>query len=129
MAADMNAIQSLLARLEPSEQRDAALGHCSATREKIRSSIAAFQFHDRFQQRLQYVSVGQNGISASIENPYRLYNPAEWHGFQQDIPGRHTMATQIIMFDAIPQGKSIEEALASATNFDGKSAEDDIELF
>lgn len=129
MAADMNAIQSLLVALEPSEQRDAALGHCSATQEKIRSSVVAFQFYDRLQQCLQHVSVGLNGLSAIIENPRRLYNPVEWHGFQEEIRERYTMETEKIMFDAIHQGKSIEEALALATNFDGKSAEDDIELF
>ncbi|MBS4052495.1 MAG: hypothetical protein KGZ69_15040 [Methylomonas sp.] len=129
MVADMNAIQSLLTTLEPSEQRDAVLIHCSATQEKIYSSIVAFQFYDRLQQCLQHVSVGLKGLSDIIETPSRLYNPAEWLGFQEEIRGRYTMETEKIMFDAIHQGKSIEEALALATHIDGKSAEDEIEFF
>ena len=53
MVADMNAIQSLLTTLEPSEQRHAVLIHCSATQVKIYSSIVAFQCYDRLQQGLQ----------------------------------------------------------------------------
>lgn len=129
MVDDMNAIRNLLGSLEPGEQRDAALSRCSATQEKINSSIVAFQFYDRLQQCLQHVSVGLKGLSAIIESPSRLYNPAEWYGFQEEIRGRYTMESEKIMFDAIHQGKSIEEALALANSFDGKAADDEIELF
>lgn len=129
MVAHMNAIQGLLASLQPGESRDEALSHCLLTQEKINSSIVAFQFYDRLQQCLQHVSVGLKGLSAIIENPNRLYNPAEWYGFQEEIRARYTMESEKVMFDAIHQGKSIEEALALANSFDGNAADDEIELF
>lgn len=129
MVEDMNAIHAILSTLEPSEKKDQALMHCSSTQEKIHASIMAFQFYDRLQQCLQHVSLGLNGLSALVEAPNRLYNPAEWHKFQEEIRGRYTMESEKTMFDAIHQGKSIEEALALAAEL-GKSADDDeIELF
>lgn len=126
---DMNAIREGLTTLSACEQRDTALQYCAATQEKIYASIVAFQFYDRLQQCLQHVSVGLKGLSAIIDTPTRLYNPAEWSGLQGEIRGRYTMEAEKIMFDAIHQGKSIEEALALAAEYGGKSAEDEIELF
>lgn len=130
MVDDMNAIHGILATLEPSEQRDTALGHCVSTEAKIHSAIVAFQFYDRLQQCLQHVSVGLQGLSTLIDTPNRLYNPMEWCKFQDDIRSRYTMESEKVMFDAIHQGKSIEEALALAAETVNQKADDDeIELF
>jgi len=130
MVDDMNAVRNILATLEPSEQREQALFHCDDAQEKIHSSIVAFQFYDRLQQCLQHVSVGLNGLSAIIEDPNRLYNPTEWAKFQEEIRGRYTMESEKIMFDAIHEGKSIEEALALAIASEKQQADaDEIELF
>ncbi|MCQ8105236.1 hypothetical protein NP590_14065 [Methylomonas sp. SURF-2] len=129
MVDDMSAIQDALEALPPSEQRDSALRHCSTTQEKIYTSIFAFQFYDRLQQCLEHVSIGLKGLSSIIETPNRLYNPAEWCRFQEEIRGRYTMETEKIMFDAIHEGKTIEEALALANDYSGKSSEDEIEIF
>lgn len=129
MVDDMNAIQAILATLEPTEQRDNALRHCTATQERIYASIVAFQFYDRLQQCLQHVSIGLKGLSEIIETPTRLYNPSEWHKFQQEIRGRYTMESEKIMFDAILQGKSIEDALALAADSANNARNDEIELF
>lgn len=129
MVDDLGAIHDALVTLAPSEQRETALRYCLATQEKIYTSIFAFQFYDRLQQCLEHVSAGLKGLSSIIETPNRLYNPAEWYGFQEEIRGRYTMETEKIMFDAIHQGKTIEEALALANAYDGKSTEDEIELF
>ncbi|PPD30699.1 MAG: hypothetical protein CTY19_15605 [Methylomonas sp.] len=129
MVEDMNAINQVLMTLEPSEERDKALRHCSSTQQKIHSSIVAFQFYDRLQQCLQHVSTGLKGLSSIVETPNRLYNPAEWQGLQESIRGRYTMESEKIMFDAIHQGKSVEEALALAASFDQQAEDDEIELF
>lgn len=129
MVDDMNAIHDILGELEPSEQRDNALRHCSTTQEKIYSSIVAFQFYDRLQQCLQHVSIGLKGLSDIIETPSRLYNPFEWYKFQEEVRGRYTMESEKIMFDAIHQGKSIEEALALMADMGHKNGADDVEFF
>lgn len=125
---DMNAIQEILMTLEPSIQREDALRHCKSTQEKIYSSIVAFQFYDRLQQCLQHVSIGLKGLSSLIESPNKLYNPAEWHKFQEEIRSRYTMESEKVMFDAIVHGKSIEEALILAAEFKQQD-DDEIELF
>ena len=130
MVEDMSAIQEILVTLEASEQRDNALSRCIATQERIHSSIVAFQFYDRLQQCLQHVSIGLKGLSAIIDTPSRLYNPAEWYKFQEEIRGRYTMESEKIMFDAIHQGKSIDEALALAAEWAEQHSQDGgIELF
>ncbi|QPK64200.1 hypothetical protein IVG45_04290 [Methylomonas sp. LL1] len=129
MVDDMSAIQNILITLAPSDQRDSALRHCTATQERIYASIVAFQFYDRLQQCLQHVSIGLKGLSDIIETPSRLYNPSEWYKFQQEIRGRYTMESEKIMFDAILQGKSIDEALALASDSANNVPQDEIELF
>ncbi len=130
MVKDMTAIRDILKGLEPSEQRDKALAHCVSTLEEISASIMAFQFYDRLQQCLSHVSSGLKGLSTIIETPERLYNPGEWHKFQNEIRSHYTMESEKAMFDAIVHGKSIEEALALAESFKpAPQDEDDIELF
>ncbi len=129
MVDDLSAVQQLLSTFEPSQQRDQALLHCTATQNNVQSSIIAFQFYDRLQQCLQQVSIGLRGLSAIIESPQRLYNPMEWYAFQEEIRSRYTTESQKIMFDAIHQGKSIDEAIALAAGVDTKPDDDDVELF
>lgn len=129
MVDDMYAIQDILTQSPPGEQRDKALQHCAVTQERIYTSIVAFQFYDRLQQCLEHVSSGLKGLSEIIDTPHRLYNPNEWVKLQQDIRSRYTMESEKVMFDAIHQGKSIEEALAMAANGGGRGNEPEIELF
>ena len=130
LVSHMNSINELLDSFEPSEEKEAALNHCMETTEKIQASIMAFQFYDRLQQSLSHVAEGLKGLSSLVESPERLYNPSEWQKFKQEIRGRYTMESEKIMFDAIVQGKSIEEAIQLAAKADeaGKD-EDEIELF
>lgn len=130
LVGHMNSINELLLSFEPSEEKEVALNHCVETTEKIQASIVAFQFYDRLQQSLSHVAEGLRGLSTLVESPKRLYNPNEWQKFQQEIRDRYTMESEKVMFDAIVQGKSIEEAIKLAAQADdaGKD-EDEIELF
>ena len=126
----VNEISNLLNSLNPCEERESALAHCAETHQKIQSSIIAFQFYDRLQQSLSHVSESLRGLSLLVESPDRLYNPNEWKNFQNEIRGRYTMESEKIMFDAILQGKSIDEAIQLADKADDDTdEEDDIELF
>lgn len=129
MAEDMSAIQATLLSLQPCHLQKEALQYCAATQEKIHASVIAFQFYDRLQQCLRNVSLGLQGLSALVEAQDRRYNLAEWQQLQAEIRGRYTSETEKIMFDAIVQGKSIQETLALATESEKVAYEGDIELF
>lgn len=125
----MQTINEHLLALEASQIRDDALVCCSETTDKIRASIIAFQFYDRMQQCLFHVTANLIGLSELVQNPERLYNPAEWRKFQQDVRARYTMESEKLMFDAIVQGRSIQEALAIKNVHQEELQDDNIELF
>ena len=126
----MRIIYSHLEILEDTPSRNEALKCCMETSEKIQSSIIAFQFYDRLQQSLHHVTSNLKGLSSLVENPDRLYNPFEWHKFQMEIRERYTMESEKIMFDAILEGKSIEEAFTiKASTQTQHIHENDVELF
>jgi prolyl oligopeptidase PreP (S9A serine peptidase family) len=124
----MQTINNHLISLEASGTKDEALECCSETNAKIQAAIIAFQFYDRMQQCLQHVTSNLRGLSKLVENPERLYNPNQWHEFQNQIRSRYTMESEKMMFDAILQGKSVDDAIAEK-NALGHKKSDDIELF
>ncbi len=124
----MGAINELLYGFEPSDEREEALEHCQKTSDKIQTSIIAFQFYDRLQQSLSHVANSLKGLTSLVESPERLYNPMEWKKFQDEIRARYTIESEKIMFDAVLQGKSIEDAIKLAAQANDND-EDEIELF
>jgi hypothetical protein len=93
-------------------------------------SIVAFQFYDRMQQCLEHVTSNLNGLSNIVENPNLLYNSVEWKNLQNMIRDRYTMESEKAMFDAILGGKSIDEAIAIAADYEAEDEKDnEIELF
>lgn len=124
----MHAINDYLLQLESSEIREEALACCAETTDKIQASIIAFQFYDRMQQCLQHVTSNLKGLSELVQDQGRLYNPVEWSRFQREIRGRYTMESEKLMFDAIVQGKTVDEALA-IKNAHMQQESDNIELF
>jgi CHAD domain-containing protein len=124
----MQTINNHLLALDASGTKDEALACCSETNAKFQTAIIAFQFYDRMQQCLQHVTSNLRGLSTLVENPDRLYNPNEWHEFQNQIRSRYTMESEKMMFDAILQGKSVDDAIAAKNALLHKQS-DDIELF
>lgn len=130
MVEHMQTIYNNLQDLEDSPSREHALQCCVETSGRIQESIIAFQFYDRLQQCLHHVTSNLKGLSSLVESPERLYNPFEWHKFQMEIRSHYTMESEKIMFDAILNGKTIEEALAIKEAIEAEQADDDdIELF
>jgi Base plate wedge protein 53 len=124
----MQTITNHLIALETLSTKDEVLDCCSETKAKIQAAIIAFQFYDRMQQCLHHVTSNLRGLSKLVENPDRLYNPTEWHDFQRQIRSRYTMESEKMMFDAIINGKSIDDAIAAKNKLSKKQV-DDIELF
>jgi hypothetical protein len=126
----MHTINNHLLALDASDARDQALSCCSATKAEIQAAIIAFQFYDRMQQCLQHVTSNLRGLSKLVESPECLYNPGEWQRFQNQIRSRYTMESEKLMFDAILQGKSIEDAIAAKEAYQHQQKpSDNIELF
>ncbi len=130
MVEHMQTIYNHLQDLEDTPSRENALRCCTETSDRIQDSIIAFQFYDRLQQCLHHVTSNLKGLSSLVESPERLYSPFEWHKFQMEIRSRYTMESEKIMFDAVLQGKSVEEALAIKEAIEAEQTDDDdIELF
>jgi hypothetical protein len=126
---NMHVIYEHLLTLDNCKVREEALAQCLETTDKIQSSIIAFQFYDRMQQCLQHVTSNLKGLSELVESPDRLYNPTEWRQFQTLIRARYTMESEKLMFDAIVQGKSVNEALAIKNTHQEEDESDNIEFF
>ena len=129
MVEHLGAISIELEKINECDANKVAKAHCAATSELVHSSIIAFQFYDRMQQCLQHVTLSLNGLSEIVESPEKLYNPNEWKKLQNHIRTNYTMESEKLMFDAILQGKSVEEALQLAALQQEQPQEDDIELF
>lgn len=130
LADHMQVINGYLLALESSEIKERALISCSDTSEQIQTSVVAFQFYDRMVQCLQHVTSILLGLSRLLESPERLYNPNEWSFFQDEIRSRFTMESERVMFDAILEGKTINEALAKKeSRLKEQEDIDNIELF
>lgn len=128
LAEHMQVINGYLLALESGTIRDQALISCSETSDKIQSSVVAFQFYDRMVQCLQHVTSNLAGLSRLLESPERLYSPSEWLKLQNEIRSRYTMESERMMFDAILQGKTVNEALAEK-EAQRQEQRDNIELF
>lgn len=126
----LEAVSVELNSLEEGPVKDTISQHCMLAHNKVNESIMAFQFYDRMQQCLAHVTGNLNGLSNIIDNPKLLYNTMEWHKIQGEIRSGYTMESEKSMFDAILAGKTIEEAMAVAAEFESNSEDDDeVELF
>lgn len=126
----MQTIYNHLQEFDDSPAHWEVLRCCAETSDRIQDSIVAFQFYDRMQQCLGHITLNLKELSSIVESPERLYNPFEWNKFQMEIRSRYTMESERVMFDAIIDGKSIEEALALKNAMKATQLDDnDIELF
>ncbi len=92
--------------------KDTILQNCQTVSQKMAASIMAFQFYDKLAQRLAHVSHSLHALAELVVEPTRSYNPYEWHGLQEKIKSTYSMREERMMFDAILNGASLEEALA-----------------
>jgi len=116
--------------LPDTAEKETIISNVKPAGEKINGAIVAFQFYDKLSQRLAHVSNSLAELGKLIETPNRLYNPYEWHGLQAMIKSKYTIEQDRVMFDAILNGATVEEALAKSQG-DEQANEDqgDIELF
>lgn len=113
---------------DTAEARESLLNVTGQVSGMMHKAIVAFQFYDKLVQRLAHVGHGLGALSSLVSDQRRLYNPGEWVGLQEKIRSKYTTRDELAMFEAVMQGKSVEEAINSymATL---KDQSDDIEFF
>lgn len=117
--------------LPDSPEKDTIIKNCEAVTSEMQHAIMAFQFYDKFNQRLSHVS-GSLGVLANlVSDQTKLYNPYEWRGLQKKILSKYTIESDRLMFEYVLSGHSVDEALEMARQADNsaKQEDEDIELF
>ncbi len=133
MAGDIQSIQKTLEELPDSiaeEITDEISNKCGSLKNQVHSAIIAFQFYDRLVQKLTHVSHSMETMADLILDPSRLFNPHEWTALQEKIRASYTMESERLMFDALMQGASIQEAMEQAEQENGVQGQTgDVDLF
>lgn len=131
MVGNVEAAQMAASGLPASAEKDTIIKNCQAVSGEMQHAIMAFQFYDKFNQRLSHVSSSLGVLANLVSDPARLYNPYEWRGLQKKIQSKYTVESDRRMFDYILAGHSVEEALEMSRQAEqsARSAEIDVELF
>ena len=112
------------------ETKNAMSNKCHNLSTNIDSAIVAFQFYDRITQQLSHVCNSLSSLGDLISDQEKFFRPYEWHALQNQIRSKYTMESERKMFDALMEGRSIDEVLHMAIgNATDSTSKDDIELF
>ncbi len=102
---------------------------------KINQAVTAFQFYDRFSQRLDHVARSLESVSDIMSNEEERNNPKAWQDIQASVMSSYSMDSERLMFEHILRGDSVREALEIYRHHFDKSqdgstdGDDEIELF
>ena len=129
MVGNAQVINMAAQDLPEGDTRNTILNNCQAVDEKVQSAIMAFQFYDKFTQRLSHIAVILKSLSEIVSDSSRVYSPYEWSALQKMIKSKYTLDTDQRMFDAILAGKSVDEVLQEAVKLEEAKGSSDIELF
>lgn len=129
LVGGIQAIGMAAENLPDTPEKNTIKANIEPATDKINSAIVAFQFYDKLSQRLAHVSNSLAALGHLIDEPTRLFNPHEWHGLQAMIKSKYTIKQDRIMFEAILNGATIEEAHQLSVSENNDDGNDDIELF
>jgi hypothetical protein len=126
-------VEGLASRGKTGQVRKSVLEKCSLVSDEMRDAIMAFQFYDKLVQRLDHVCLSVDGLAELVSDRGRLFLPDEWVSLQDRIRSKYTMEEERLMFEAILQGSTIQQALENFVKaMEARSAQsgnDDVELF
>lgn len=98
--------------------------------DSIDTAIVAFQFYDRLSQRMEHVSTALEELSTLIKDEKNLNDPLGWKELRESIKDTYTMNAEHMMYKAIMNGSSIQEALnIYKDKMNQLDHSEDIELF
>ncbi len=133
MAGDIQSIQKSVEELPESVKSEFGVEmkeKCDSLKQQVHNAIIAFQFYDRLIQKLTHVSHSMDTMADLIVDQSRLFNPHEWSALQAKIRSSYTMESERLMFDALMQGASVQEAMEQAEAQDGVNGQTgDVDLF
>ncbi len=101
---------------------------CDMVINDLKNAVIAFQFYDRLTQQLNHISSSLENTAELVGDHSRIFNPAEWKELQNQVHGSFTMEEGKVLFNALLNGASKEEAIQEAKDYGNKEA-DDLELF
>ncbi len=92
--------------------------------EKTAAAIVAFQFYDKLTQRLSHVSTSLTDLTKLVADPKQIDAHDRWNELRERIRKTYSMVDEASMYEAIMQGKSIEEAVSRATDNRDRAADE-----
>lgn len=125
MVSSTDEILQAAESMDECEQKQKILQRSHSIMQQVQQAIVAFQFYDRLSQRLNHAADSLGELSVLVGDPLRLYNPQEWYKLQEIIRHRYTTEADKVMFDAIINGSTFEEAieLFDKTNHEAEPSE------
>lgn len=130
MVRDVHEIKVGLEALKvgPAEQATKAdlVKICDTYLDKVQDSTVGFQFYDKLTQRLQHNVRSMNKLMVMFER-HGGYDDQAWEQFRSDMKSRYNTEKDRLMFEALMEGQSIQEAINIAS--ETKTGEGSVELF
>jgi len=127
MAKHLDEVNAFLS--QQSDTPDEILSHGAGLAASINEGVIAFQFYDRFSQRLQHVIMGLALMEEVLNSKQLRISPEAWRKLQEEIQASYSLDCERKMFDLVLQGTSVHEALKLYRDENQSAKEDDIELF
>ena len=131
MVSNVESAQRAAEAMLPSVEKNTIIENCEAVSSEMQHAIMAFQFYDKFNQRLSHVSSSLGVLADVVSDPAKLYDPSQWSELQRKIQSKYTVESDRLMFEYILSGHSVDEALEMARQAEqsNKQKDDDVELF
>ena len=114
------------AALAEGAAKQAITAHSQDIMGKMQAAVVAFQFYDKLSQRLDQAWHALEATGALLADPARNQDPAGWQKLCETVRGHFTVEADRQLFQAILDGRSVEEALAGGH---APAAAQDVELF
>ncbi len=115
--------------LPDSAEKGTITANYAAVSQRRNEATTAFQFYDKLVQRLVHVSHSLATLADLIGDSGRLYNPYEWFGLQEMIKSKYTLEADKVMFKAILDGATVEDALKLSNKYQEEEQSGTVELF
>ncbi len=104
-------IQSLDDPAKIQEFKDSVSETAAEMLDRIQQAVTAFQFYDRFSQRLDHVARSLEKVSDIMGDKSLRNKPDAWLSIQDSVMSSYSMDSERLMFEHILRGDSVREAL------------------
>ena len=134
MVGDVHEIQLAAEQLsghgEDTEIKQKIIKKCEGYLDKVQEGTMGFQFYDKMTQRLNHTSGNIKKLIDMNEEPEAMMSKDKWDSLKQDIEQSYTMEEDRVLFKALMQGDSIQQAIRLATAAHNKQKDTgNVELF